>query len=289
MFVQLSLKPASRVITATLCAALATAPTLAQVDPAQRPATLPSYPDRPELERPRPRPPGVRPPAARPPIARPPYRPPIIQGGYYPPAGVRGFAGTLRCDSRNYQLRFCYARTQNHVVLERRYNGRCRFNRDWGYGLNRIWVNHNCRARFAYGYGNYTPRYRNDARDAALIIGGVAVAAGLVAILSDGGNSRAKASRFPPQTSAAIQADLSGVQQDAEPAVRQCLQRAAQNVAATGGSSLSLSDLVVDNLGRGTWRLEMDVAARYPDQTRSLAFSCTATASSIEDFDLITQ
>jgi Protein of unknown function (DUF3011) len=240
---------------------------------ANRPVTLPSYPTRPGTERPKP----------RPPIYRPPYGP---QWGYRYPGGGRYFAGTVRCESYGRRFRNCYVPTRGRVVLERRHNGRCRYGNGWGYDRSRIWVNNNCRATFAYGSGSYIPRYRSD-NDTALIIGGVAVAAGLVAILSNSENNR-KGDEFPSQT-ATIAADLDNVDVKARPALRTCLERAASNVGATGGTKLQMTAVTIDDMGSGSYRFDTDIRATYPDQKRNLPFSCTANANEIEDFDFVTE
>jgi Protein of unknown function (DUF3011) len=176
--------------------------------------------------------------------------------------------------------------TRGRVVLERRHNGRCRYGNGWGYDRSRIWVNNNCRATFAYGSGSYIPRYRSD-NDTALIIGGVAVAAGLVAILSNSGSNR-KGDEFPSQT-ATIAADLDNVDVKARPALRTCLERAASNVGATGGTKLQMTAVTIDDMGSGSYRFDTDIRATYPDQKRNLPFSCTANANEIEDFDFVTE
>lgn len=170
-------------------------------------------------------------------------------------------------------------------MLERRYNGRCRYGNGWGFDRSRIWVSHGCRARFAYGIGGYHPRYHADDGDAALIIGGVAVAAGLVAILSRSGR---KHDSLPPQSIARIVANYNGVRASAQPGLRQCMDKAASNVAATGGTRIELGDVTIDSLSHDTYRYDVDIRAAYPDQNRRLAFSCTATADSVEEFDFIT-
>jgi hypothetical protein len=239
-----------------------------------RPTTLPSYPDRPQAERPRPLPP-------RPLPTRPVFRP---NWGYQYPTGGRYFAGTVRCESYGGRFRSCRVPTRGRVVLERRHNGRCRYGNGWGYDRTRIWVSNNCRATFAYGVGSYVPRYRSD-NDAALIIGGVAVAAGLIAILSrDGNDNRARA----PQT-AKVEADLGQVETRARTGLRACLDRAAADVGTTGGTRVALNAVTIDAMGGTTYRYDADIRATYPDRRYSLSFSCTATGAQIDDFDFITE
>jgi hypothetical protein len=264
---------------------------------ANRPTTLPSYPNRPGAERPKPLPnrPGVNRPVTlpsypnRPGLERPPVRPsrPIFRPawGYQYPAGGRYFAGTIRCESYNGRFRSCYAPTRGHVVLERRHNGRCRYGNGWGYDRNRIWVSNSCRATFAYGYGSYIPRYRSDNNDAALIIGGVAVAAGLIAILSrDGYDDRNR-----PSQAATIEADLTQVESRAREGMRACLDRAASNIGATGGSRIRLDGVTIDAMGGKTYRYDTDIRVTYPDRRYSISYSCTANGSEVDDFDFVVE
>lgn len=71
----------------------------------------------------------------------------------YPPPGD-GYAGTLRCESRNNKIQRCNVRTDNRVDLIRVIGGRCSKGRDWGFTANQIWVSGGCRAEFGYGYVN---------------------------------------------------------------------------------------------------------------------------------------
>lgn len=78
-----------------------------------------------------------------------PYPPPTTD-----PAYNGGYAGTLRCESRNNKLQRCNVRTDNRVDLIRVIGGRCSKGRDWGFTANQIWVSGGCRAEFGYGYAN---------------------------------------------------------------------------------------------------------------------------------------
>lgn len=241
-----------------------------------RPATLPSYPDRPHLERPRPRP------LPPPPPPRPTFRP---VWGYHYPAGGSHFAGTIRCESFGGRFTACRVPTRGRVVLERRHHGRCRYGNGWGFDSRRIWVDNNCRATFAYGIGGYVPRYRSD-NDAALVVGGVALAAGLVAILArDGREPEVRGGSRP----AAVAADLGEVEPRAREGLRACLDRAAANVGQTGGTRVKLAAVTIDALGGATYRYDTDIRASYPNRAYDLSFSCTATRGTVEDFDFLTE
>lgn len=132
--------------------------------------------------------------------------------------------------------------------------------------------------------GSYIPRYRSDT-DTALIIGGVAVAAGLIAILArDGNDDRSRA----PQT-AKVEADLGKVETRAREGLRACLDRSAANIGATGGTRVALDAVTIDAMGGTTYRYDADIRASYPDRRYNLSFSCTATGAQIDDFDFITE
>src|SRR3546814_7579275 len=51
-----------------------------------------------------------------------------------------GYAGTIRCESRNNKQKRCNVRTDNRVDLQRVIGGRCSKGRDWGFTATQIWV-----------------------------------------------------------------------------------------------------------------------------------------------------
>lgn len=71
-----------------------------------------------------------------------------------PRPGYQGYAGTIRCESRNNKIQRCNVRTDNRVDLLRVIGGRCSKGRDWGFTANQIWVSGGCRAEFGYGYAS---------------------------------------------------------------------------------------------------------------------------------------
>ena len=90
-----------------------------------------------------------------PPPGGPQIQPPRPGGPQIQPPrpGYDGYAGTIRCESRNNKIQRCNVRTDNRVDLQRVIGGRCSKGRDWGFTANQIWVSGGCRAEFAYGYG----------------------------------------------------------------------------------------------------------------------------------------
>lgn len=270
-------------------------PLMAQTRPApqDRPVPLPQ-PVRPEIQPPRPNPgrPEIQPPRPgrpQPPRpGRPEIQPPRPNPGY-----GQGYAGRISCESRNNRLRRCNVRTENRVVLLSRTGGVCTQGRSWGYDRRSIWVSRNCRGVFAYGYGNGWDRPDRPDRDkgpsTGLIIGGVAVAAGLIALLASknkkpGASSDAPTS-YPPGPPAAISADLTLVRAEARPSLQTCLFEASRQIGVTGGTRLRLDRVTSIEPGNGGWRFAADLTATYPDGARATPIYCRATPSKVVQLD----
>lgn len=75
---------------------------------------------------------------------RPVVRPPVTTKPVYPtnpvyptrptyPTSNDGFAGRIRCESKNNRLHRCAVSTENRVVLLTRHGGTCEHNRGYGY------------------------------------------------------------------------------------------------------------------------------------------------------------
>lgn len=200
---------------------------------------------------------------------------------------------TIRCESRNNRRETCRADTRGGVRLVRQLSSQqCREGRTWGTRSNEIWVDNGCR-------GDFQLRYRSGQNSgssgpsAAAIIGGVAVAGGLIALLSQSNNSAsappaagtppAPAPRppAPPAGPARITAQLGGLTPDARPAMQTCLNEAARQVGATGGSEIRLDRLDDVQAGNGGFRFRFQLVAVYPDETRSIRTFCRATPTSV--------
>lgn len=278
-----------------------TAPLLAQTRPApvDRPVPLPQ-PVRPEIQPPRPNPgrPEIQPPRPVRPLpprpGRPEIQPPRPNPGY-----GQGYAGTVACESRNNQQRRCSVPTQNRVVLLRTTGGVCNQGRGWGYDRRSIWVR-NCRAVFGYGRGNnwgggggWQPERpdRDKGPSTGLIIGGVAVAAGLIALLASKNKKpndpapEAPPTSYPPGPPAALSADLNLVQAAARPSLQTCLFEASRQIGVTGGTRLRLDRITSIEPGNGGWRFAADLTATYPDGQRTTPFYCRATPTKVVQLD----
>lgn len=212
-------------------------------------------------------------------------------GGTYP---GNDFAGTLRCESRGNRYEQCAVQTNGRVELVRKLGGKCNAGRQWGYGADYIWVTNGCRAEFGYGYANLTPLpgpepEKKKGPSTGLIIGGIVVAGGLLALLaSKKKKPDGTADTTPPPAStgpATLSANLSGLPSAARPSVQNCMNDAARQIGATGGTKLSYDKLVSLEQGNGGWRIRAAMTATYPSGAQSIEMYCRATPSDIIQLD----
>lgn len=212
-------------------------------------------------------------------------------GGTYP---GNDFAGTLRCESRSNRYEQCAVQTNGRVELVRKIGGKCNAGRQWGYGADYIWVTNGCRAEFGYGYANLTPLpgpepEKKKGPSTGLIIGGIVVAGGLLALLaSKKKKSDGTADETPPPAStgpATLSVNLSGLPSAARPSVQNCMNDAARQIGATGGTKLSYDKLVSLEQGNGGWRIRAAMTATYPTGAQSIEMYCRATPSEIIQLD----
>ena len=245
------------------------------------------------------------PPVARPLPAPAPQTKP--SPGYRPGQGGNwqygGYRAETTCNARSNSQQRCRVRTENRVTLVNRYNGKCRLNRDWGFDNTSIWVRNKCRASFAYGYGNFYPNpgydYHDDDKgpDAALIVGGVAVAAGLIALLSSNSKKKKDAPTAetlpatpPPSgtgSTAMIDADLSSVAVNVRPSLQTCLNEAARQIGATGGTRVRFEGITKLEEGNGGWRINANLVASYGGSDSPLPMYCRATPTKVVELDFI--
>jgi hypothetical protein len=214
--------------------------------------------------------------------------------------GGGGWSGdTTRCESKEYRYRECRADTRGGVRLVRQLGGDCQRGRSWGWRGDVIWVNNGCRAEFQTRYGG---NYGNDngGPSAGAVIGGVAVAAGLLALLSQSkkkpqappANTAPPEPDVPPQKApppapptttgpARIIAETGGIMPDARPALGVCLAEAARQIGVTGGAEIRLDRFDDLTPGNGGYRFMFQIKAIYPDETRNIATFCRATSTKV--------
>ncbi|MBL8651554.1 MAG: DUF3011 domain-containing protein, partial [Sphingopyxis sp.] len=223
--------------------------------------------------------------------------------GGYPvplPQPVDDFAGTIRCESRGNRYEQCNVPTNNRVELVRRIGGKCNAGRQWGYDANYIWVNDGCRAEFRYGYNNLVPLpgpkpEKDKGPSTGLIIGGIVVAGGLIALLASKNKKKKEGETtateevaiptYPAGPPATLSANLSALPSASRPSVQNCMTDAARQIGVTGGTRLSYDKLVSLEQGNGGWRIRAAMTATYPDGARSLEMYCRATPSQIIQLD----
>ena len=186
--------------------------------------------------------------------------------------------------------------TNGRVELVRKLGGKCNAGRQWGYGADYVWVTNGCRAEFGYGYANLAPLPgpkpdKDKGPSTGLIIGGIVVAGGLLALLASQKKKKADGTpeeSAPPPASAgpaALSANLSGLPSAARPSVQNCMNDAARQIGATGGTKLSYDKLVSLEQGNGGWRIRAAMTATYPDGAKQVEMYCRATPSDIIQLD----
>ena len=211
-------------------------------------------------------------------------------GGGYP---GNDFAGTLTCESWQYRYEQCSVRTDNRVELTRKIAGKCNAGRQWGYTNDYIWVDKGCRAQFGYGYRNTRPPEKDQDKgpSTGLIIGGIVVAGGLLALLASqrkkkaDGTADGSATAHPPQGPATLTANLGGLPSASRPSVQNCMNDAARQIGITGGTRLSYDKLISLEQGNGGWRIRAAMTATYPDGAKQVEMYCRATPSDIIQLD----
>lgn len=208
----------------------------------------------------------------------------------------------IRCESRDGRRNRCRADTRGGVRLVRQLgNTQCREGRTWGWNSNEIWVDNGCRGEFQLRQGSGQSSNNNSGPSAGAIIGGVAIAGGLIALLSQSGKSSAPPANTvgnpapptatpvplpaplpaPPAGPARISAEMGGVTPNARPSLTTCLNEAARQVGATGGTEIRLDRLDEIEPGNGGFRFRFQLKAIYPDETRSIPTFCRATPTKL--------
>ncbi|WP_439547379.1 DUF3011 domain-containing protein [Sandarakinorhabdus sp.] len=189
-----------------------------------------------------------------------------------------GAGGNIRCESWNYRYARCNADTAGGVRLSRVIAGDCRKGRSWGYSRGYIWVNRGCRAEFETRNGNNAG---NNGPSTGAVIAGVAVAAGLLALLASKGRKADPAKTSPQSATINIGSDV--VPRAAQPAFRQCVEEAARQIGATGGKSIRLLGSVDASQRGNDWQFQLPLEASWPDDTHPAPATCRASSAKLID------
>jgi hypothetical protein len=193
--------------------------------------------------------------------------------------GWNGNGRTIRCESWNYRYARCNADTGGGVRLARVIAGDCRQGRNWGWSRNYIWVNNGCRAEF-------DTRGSGGGSNTGAVIAGVAVAAGLLALLASRGHKpKPPEGAAPTPPAATINVPADAVPPAAGPAFRLCLDDAARQISATGGTALRLSgpvDASADAAsGADAWQFRMPLEGKWPNGDHPAPATCRATPTKL--------
>jgi hypothetical protein len=205
--------------------------------------------------------------------------------------GNQGFAGNLDCRSIDNRYQRCSASTQNRVELVNQLSQtQCQRGRNWGYDGRSIWVDNGCQARFAYGYGNQSAdhgggQHSGGGSNTGAIIGGAAIAAGLIALLSQAGKG-SRTSGSAQASSALIDADMARFPSDARSEAQACLNEAARQVGATGGTRVRLDRVDTAQRSGDGWMLLARTTGTWPDHSQSMTMDCRASQGKVTAFDI---
>lgn len=210
-----------------------------------------------------------------------------------------GFAGELRCRSDRGRERFCRADVRNHAVLVQQLSGApCIEGETWRPEAGGIRVRGSCDGQFAYGYGGFypagwhgggnwrpqpQPQHGRDGPDAGAIVAGGLLAAGLVAALAAAG----KSSSASNAGMANVEANLSAFPDRSRREARACLNEAARQVGATGGSRVRLERVLLsEQQPGGGWRHEAQVMKTWPGHSQRFVMDCIASGDRVSAFDV---
>jgi hypothetical protein len=211
-------------------------------------------------------------------------------GGWGGGGSNQGFAGQLECRSQDNRYRRCSANTENRVELLRQFSSSdCSRGRSWGFDRNSIWVDRGCQARFGYGYGNVRGDTSDDngGSNTGAVVGGVALAAGLIALLAAAGKSSSSSkSASAAPASATINADMAKFPSEARSSGQACLNEAARQVGATGGSAITLDGIDAAQRSGEGWMILARATGTYNGQPQKLSIDCRATGDKVTAFDV---
>jgi Protein of unknown function (DUF3011) len=188
----------------------------------------------------------------------------------------------IRCESWNFRYARCNADTRDGVRLSRVLAGECS-RRNWGTARDYIWVDNGCRAEFEVG------RRGGGGLSTGAVIAGAAVAAGLLALLLSKGkkkdaDSAAQGGSKPPAT---INIGPNQVPPAAERAFRQCIDEAARQIGATGGTSLRLTGEVQHRSQGNGWEFRLPLEGTWPSDTHATPAECAATDTAVQKLDFL--
>jgi hypothetical protein len=228
-----------------------------------------------------------------------------------PNQAQRYFAGTVRCESQNFQPRSCRARTQDRVEIVQVHGGSCARNRSFTYTSEQIRVTDGCRATFAYGYGNVRPEADSGSNALPWVLAGAGATAGIVALANSGSSSTPEPERpapapppppppaaapppavppqaqqppFPALPPAKLEANIQMLTADQQRTMQTCLFEGARQTGLSGGSALRLDSVDEIVQGNGGWRFRFRATGTWPNGQRQGSIFCRASPTQIFEF-----
>jgi hypothetical protein len=254
----------------------------------------------------------VRPqnPVARPPVQIAPPAPAPVP----PSQSQRYFAGTVRCESQNFQPRSCRARTQDRVEIVQVHGGSCARNRSFTYTAEQIRVTDGCRATFSYGFGNVRPQADRGSNALPWVLAGAGATAGIVALANSGSSSTPEPERpapappppppppppaaasppapkpetpqppFPALPPAKLDANIQMLTADQQRTMQTCLFEAARQTGLSGGTVIRLDSVDEIVQGNGGWRFRFRATGTWPNGQRQGSVFCRASPTQIFEF-----
>ena len=229
------------------------------------------------------------------------------------------FAGQVRCESNRNRQQTCRANTRNRVELIQVHGGSCNSFRDYSYTANAITVRNNCRATFAYGYGNHRPKVDSGGGSSALpwLLAGAGATAGIIAIANSGNDAPKEPERvapppppppaaepaappppppppppepsvpqppFPALPPAKLQANIQMLTPAQQPSMQTCLFEGSRQVGLSGGTHARLDAVDQIEQGNGGWRFRFRATGTWPNGQRQFSVFCRATPTQVIEF-----
>ncbi len=174
----------------------------------------------------------------------------------------------------------------------------CAEGRSWGWGGTTLWVDAGCAGLFRVAFDGFggsggswggsggsweqSSQHHGGGGSGGAVAGGL-LAAGLIAALVAAGKSANHGSGPPAQLQASLREFPSASRTEAQA----CLNEAARQVGATGGTSVRLDRVIASRQQPdGAWRHQALLTKVWPDHRQQMRMDCVASGSRVRAFDV---